>query len=154
MLDTFVGGAGAQKSCVKNPAPEFPWYARYPVLGCVVRQVTDDHLELQVRIVLIQAYLIVLCRSVVGKEHRAPFDVEYTVRRGARYRGEDTAVSTGEARAAAQTEIGALILPHRKDCEVIRPDVGWRRQTVCDIAARLIRHHEVEVSVGADFTLV
>ena len=25
MLDTFVGGAAAQKSCVKNPAPELPW---------------------------------------------------------------------------------------------------------------------------------
>src|SRR6267142_1304981 len=109
----------------KEPSARVPLYARYPVLVCVVREVTDDHLELQVRIVLIQAYLVVLCRTVVGKEHRAPFDVEYTIRRAARYRGEDTAVSTGEARTAAQTEIGSLILPHRKDCEVIRPLIRW-----------------------------
>ena len=134
----------------KEPSSRVPLYARYPVLGCVVREVTDDHLELQVRIVLIQAYLVVLCRTVVGKEHRAPFNVEYAVRRGARYRGEDTAVSTGEAGTAAQTEIRSLILPHRKDCEVIRPLIRWGGQTVCDVAARLIRHHEVEVSVGAD----
>src|SRR5262249_2741289 len=50
---------------------------------------------------------------------------------------------------AAQTKIGALILPHREDCEVVRPDVWRSRQTVCDEAPRLIRHHEVEPSVRA-----
>ena len=109
----------------------------------------DDYLELQVGIVLIQTSLKILRRRVVGKQHGAPFDVEDTVRRCARDRGEHTAVSTGEACAAAQTEIGAHILPHREDGEVIRPDVWRRRQTVCNEAARLIRHHEVEASVRA-----
>ena len=65
---------------------------------------------------------MILRRIVVGKQHRAPFDVEDTIRSAARDRREDTAVSTRETRAAAQTEIGSLILPHGEDGEVIRPD--------------------------------
>ena len=87
----------------KEPGSRVALYARHPVLGCVVREVTDDHLELQVRIVLIQPDLEVLPRCVVGKKHRAPFDVEDAIRRNARDRGENTAVSTRETRAAAQT---------------------------------------------------
>ena len=63
---------------------------------------------------------MILRRIVVVEEHRAPFNVEDTVRRATRDRGEDTAVSTGEASAAAQAEIGALVLPHTEDGEVIR----------------------------------
>ena len=44
-----------------------------------------DHIKPLVRIVLIQAYLVVLRRVVVSKQHRAPFNVEDTVRRTARH---------------------------------------------------------------------
>ena len=111
----------------------------------------DDDLELQVGIVLIQANLVILRRIVVVEQHRAPFNVEDTVRRAARDRGEDTAVSTGEAGAAAQAEIGALVLPNTEDGEVIQALTlgGGGRQAVM-VAARLIGCHEVQAPVGAD----
>lgn len=109
----------------------------------------DDHLELQVRIVLKQTRFKVRRRSVIGKIHSAPFNIEDTVRRCAGDRRKHTTVSTGEARAAAQAEIGAQVLPHREDCEVIRPDVGRSRQTTCDVAARFVNRHKVEASIGA-----
>ena len=67
----------------------------------------------------------------------------------------DTEVNTpqfppGKLAQPAQTEIGALILPHREDGEVIRPDVGRRRQTGCQVAARLVGCHEVKASIGAN----
>ena len=46
----------------------------------------DDHVETQVVIrptVLIQTRFIIRRRSVIGKIHGAPLDVEDTVRRGA-----------------------------------------------------------------------
>src|SRR5262249_47332896 len=58
-------------------------------------------------------------------------------------------VPTGKAGAAEKQKMGALTLQQREDCEVIRPDVWRSRQTVCDEAPRLIRHHEVEPSVRA-----
>ena len=88
----------------------------------------DDHLELQIGIVLIQTNLIIRSRIVIVKIHRAPFDVEDSIGRAARYRGKDTATA-GEVCAAAQTDIGALILPHREDGEVKWPHVGRWRQT-------------------------
>ena len=45
----------------------------------------DDHLKLQVRIVLIQARFKVRRSSVIGKIDCAPFNVEYAVRRAPRY---------------------------------------------------------------------
>ena len=101
----------------KEPSSRVPLYARYPVLGCGVREVTDDHLELQVLIVLIQAYLVVLCATLSAR-HRAHSMLN--IRLGA---VPDTEVKTPgfhrEARTAAQTGIGSLIL-HTEDCEVIR----------------------------------
>jgi hypothetical protein len=89
---------------------------------------TDDHLELQVGIVFVQPDLVVRGRIIIVKVHRAPFDVEDSIGRTARNRGEDTAVSARETCATRQT-IRTLVLPHREDGEIERPDVGWRRQT-------------------------
>ena len=62
----------------------------------------DDYLELQVGIAFIQAYLKIRGRIVIVKIHRAPFDIEDSIGRAARYRGKDTAVSTRETGTAAQ----------------------------------------------------
>ena len=58
--------------------------------------------------------------------------------------------SVREVSAPTQADIGALILPQREDGEVIRPDVGRSRQTVCNEATRVIHRHEVEASIRAD----
>src|SRR5262249_21671698 len=107
----------------EEPSTRGALHARRPVLprGWKVVQRTHGHHELEIPMVLIQAHLVVVRRIVVGKQHRSPFDVEDTVRRAPGHRSKDTAVSTREARAATQTEIGALILPNAKDGEVIRP---------------------------------
>src|SRR5262249_25134954 len=55
-----------------------------------------------------------------------------------------------ETRAPHAYYVGSLVLPYAEDGEVVRPDVRRSRQTVCDEATRLIRHHKVEPSVGAD----
>src|SRR4029077_14537817 len=89
-------------------------------------------------------------RTVVGEQHRAPFDVKDAVRRCARYRGEDTACSTTETGAASQTNVRAHVLPHRENGVVIRPNIGRRGQTACDETAGLIRCHEVDATIGTD----
>ena len=43
----------------------------------------DDHLELQVRVVLIQACFKIRRRRGIGKIHGPPFNIEDTVRRTA-----------------------------------------------------------------------
>jgi hypothetical protein len=43
----------------------------------------DDYLELQVRIVLVQACFKIRRRRCIGKIHGAPFNIEDTVRRAA-----------------------------------------------------------------------
>jgi hypothetical protein len=55
------------------------------VIGSGGVQRADNYVKAQVvrRRVLIEAYLKVLPCVVVGKEHRAPFDVEDAVRRAA-----------------------------------------------------------------------
>lgn len=113
---------------------------------------TDDYVEAQVvrRRTFIQAHLKILRRVVVIKQHRAPFNIEDTVRRTARNRGEDTAVSTGETRAAAQAKIRSHILPYAEDGEVIRALIRRRRQTGCDIADRFVCTHEVNAPIGAN----
>ena len=45
--------------------------------------VADNHLELQVRIVLIQTRFEIRRRRCIGKIHSAPFNIEDTVRRTA-----------------------------------------------------------------------
>ncbi len=110
----------------------------------------DDHLELQVGIALKQLCFKIRRRRVIGKIHSAPFDIEDSIGRSACDRSEDTAVSTGEVRAAGQTEIGPHILPHREDGEVIRSDIGRRRQTTCHVAAGLVSNHKVESPVGTN----
>jgi hypothetical protein len=54
--------------------------ARHVVVIGARIECADDYLEPSVGIVLIQAHFKVLCRRVVGKQHGAPFDVEYAVR--------------------------------------------------------------------------
>ena len=113
----------------------------------------NNHVEAEVVVrptVLIETRLKIRRRRVIGKIHGAPFNIEDPVRRAPRDRGEDTAGSTGEIRATAQAQVGAQILPHGEDGEVIRSNIRWRRQTVCKVAARLIDCHEVEPSIGVD----
>ena len=63
---------------------------------------------------LVQPQFVVSSRGGSSKVDCAPFDVEDPVGRSARHRGEDTAGSTRERRAAAVC-IGALIVPVRED---------------------------------------
>ena len=111
--------------------------------------VADNHLELQVRIVLIQTRFEIRRRRRICKIHGAPFNIEDTVRRTARYRCKHTAGSTRESRAA-RLYIGLQVLPHWEHAEIIRPDVGRRGQTGCDVAARFVDRNEIEPSIGAD----
>lgn len=116
--------------------------------------ITDDHIETQVRIgILIEARFKIRRRRGIGKIHSAPFDIEDPVRRTACDRREDTAGSAGET-SAARLCIGLQVLPHREDGIIIRPDVGRRGQTGCDVAARFVNRHEVEAPIGADIYAV
>ena len=88
----------------------------------------EDKINPIIGIVLIQSSLKIRGLTVIVEIYGAPFNVEDAVRRSTRDRGEHAA-SAGEVRAAAQTYIGAIIAPDRKDRVVKGPDVGWRRQT-------------------------
>ncbi len=43
-----------------------------------------------------------------------------------------------------------MVLPHWEDGEIIRPDVGRRGQTGCDVAARFVDRDKIKPSIGAD----
>ena len=98
--------------------------------GCgrciATRHRTPDHIK--AILTLIQPQFVVSSRGRSSKIHSAPFDIEDPVGRSARHRGEDTAGSTRESRAAA-VSIGALVIPVGKDGVVMsgprqRTDVG------------------------------
>src|SRR6059058_4721190 len=119
------------------------------MIGVGWGEITDDDLEGLKRIVLIQAHLKILRRRVISKKHSAPFDVKDTIRRAARDRGEHTAVSAWETRAAAETKICAHVLPQSEDGVVVWSNIWRRRQTGCDEATRLIWNDKVKASIGA-----
>ena len=121
------------------------------MIGVFRVEIADDHVEFA-RLVLIQTRLIVLWRRLVVKEHGSPFDVKDAIRRTAGDRGEDTACSTRETRAAGQTGVGALVLPQREDGVVKRAIEGSRREALIKlvVSARLVNAHEVETSIGAN----
>ena len=72
----------------------------------------------------------------------APFDIEDPVGRSARNRGEDTAGSTRESRAAAVC-IGALVVPVREYRVVM---TGPRQRT--DIGKSGVGSRELRIAVG------
>jgi hypothetical protein len=89
------------------------------------------------------------CRasSTATVESRAPLDVKNTIGRISASRSEDSAARAGDI----ETIAGALVRPQREDSVVIGTIRSRRRrQASRDIAARLVRCHEVETSIGAD----
>jgi hypothetical protein len=80
---------------------------------------------------LVQPQLEVSSRGRSSEVNSAPFNVEDPVGRSARHRGEDTASSTRESRAAAVC-VSALVIPVREDRVVVtdprqRTDIGKGR---------------------------
>ena len=67
--------------------------------GVAVRHRAIDHIE--TGLPLIQPQLVVGLQGGVSEIDAAPFDVEDTVGRTPRYRGEDAAQSVGISRAAS-----------------------------------------------------
>ena len=99
-----------------------------------------DHIE--ARLPLIQPYLEVGSLGIVGEVHSVPFDVEDAVGRRAFDSGEDT-TPVWKGRAAAQTYVGAQIVPVRVD------DVGAAacvRQA--GVGEDRERAHELKSAVG------
>jgi hypothetical protein len=86
-----------------------------------------DHVEAELPFV--QPHFVVGLLGGVGEIHRAPFDVEDTIGRSARYRGVDAAGATRVRRAANPAQIiSALVIPIRHDRVVVaeprQADVG------------------------------
>ena len=91
---------------------------------------------------LVQPQLEVSSRGRSSKIHGAPFDVEDPVGRSARHRGEDTAGSTWERRAATVC-IGALVVPVREYRVVM---TGTRQRT--DMGKSGVCSRELRIAVG------
>jgi hypothetical protein len=108
---------------------------------CVAtRHRTPDHIKAILS--LIQPQFVVSRRGRSSEINSAPFDIEDSVRRGARHRGEDTAGATRESRAAA-LRIGALVIPVREDRVVV---TGPRQRA--DIGKRRVGSRELRIAVG------
>ena len=114
---------------------------------CVaVGQCAVDNVE--ATLPLIQPQLEVGSLGIVSEVHSVPFDVKDAVWRGARYRREDT-TPVCPGRAAAQTCIGAQIVPVREDG--VRVDRGrWQAFVGEGVACS----HELRVTVGRDIDRV
>ena len=105
-----------------------------------MRDVAVDHVE--ARLSFIQPQLVIGRLVDIGEVHRAPFDVEDTIRRSAGYRGEDTACPTRET-GAAGVYIRALVVPIGEDRVVV---VGpWQRARV---NPEVICGYELHVTIG------
>ena len=79
-----------------------------------------------------------------------PFYVENAVGRSARHRSENTA-AVGPCAAPAQTQIGAQIMPQRKDGVVIRTLIrsDWQTAVIVE-TVWLVSAHEVESAIRVD----
>ena len=112
----------SQKYCVKFGAT---FFCTPPVALCCREEPRPR--PIKVSLPLIQPQFVIGRHGDIGKVNRAPFDIEDPVGCSARHRGENTAGSTRESRAAAVC-IGALVIPVREDGVVVaRATAAGRR---------------------------
>src|SRR4029453_2710675 len=83
-----------------------------PLSDCPV-----DHIEAALR--LVQPQLVISCLVHIVEVHRAPLDIEDSIRRTPRYRGEDTAGAPWDP-SAASLRISPLVIPVREDRVIVR----------------------------------
>ena len=98
---------------------------------------------------LMEHHFKVGCRSGVGEVHRAPFNVKLPVRRGARDRGENAAVSARET-GTSWISISPEVILIREN----RPAPERVRQHLTPMGERSLTAYEVHAAVRAELRRV
>ena len=135
---------------MKNPAPESPWTPADIAVIAAHLNVADNHLELQVRIALIQTQL----RNSPSLDVVAKYTARHSILKIRLGAVPDTEVKIPQVPPGKAEQPGSTSVFRSshiwEDAEVIRPDVRRRGQTGCDVTARFVDRNKIQPSIGAD----